>query len=128
MVNRDGDKYYIECPKCHGLELASRRMFSCKGCFTHFELYLEDGYVRKSVDVESGSLNAYSDEISYIELEPDDYFAKVLYGRNDHEKPLKELMEKYPDMKICRIKKDLRNGKDAHGHEKYERFAIIPLD
>lgn len=50
---------------------------------------------------------------------------KILYGRNEHR--LSELKEKYPNMKVVTLTRDLRGGHDAHGHGKYKKYALIPL-
>ena len=43
IVNRDGDRYYIECPDCHTTNLNNIRLFGCKSCHTRFTIYGEDG-------------------------------------------------------------------------------------
>lgn len=129
IVNRDGDEYYIECPECHSSSLNAQHIFGCKKCFTRFQLYLEDGFSQEMVETEfNGISSGLNGEIKVIELKPDAYFKKILYGRNDYPETIDELREKYPDLKIKTYKRDLRDGNDAHGHGKYKRYALIPLD
>ena len=129
VINRDGDKYYAECPSCHSTDLNGQRLLSCKSCHTHFQAYYEDGFHFMNVDTDHGSISSSSGEVKVIELEPDAYFKKILHGRNDYPEHIDKLRVKYPDMKILKIARDLgKDGKDAHGHAKYKRFALIPLD
>ena len=126
-VNRDGDKFYIECPECHSTDLNSKRIISCRSCHTHFSVYLEDGFRSISVLTSFGTIGSYKEAIKLMELKPGDYFKVNLLGRN--ESRLNKIKEKYPDMKVIKLYRDLqKNGKDAHDHAKYKRYAIIPLD
>ena len=39
------------------------------------------------------------------------------------------MKEKYPDMKITTLYRDLqKDGKDGHGHKRYRKYVLIPLD
>lgn len=128
IIDRDGDKFYVECPSCHSTELNTMRIVSCKHCHSHFVPYYEDGCSTLKIFTDMGSLGNY-DELAVISLEKDSYFKHILHGRNDKKSCIDKLKEKYPFMKIMRIRKDLgKDGKDAHGHSKYKRFALIPLD
>lgn len=125
-VNRDGDLFYIECPECHSTDLNSKRIISCKSCHTHFSIYLEDGFKSISVLTEHGTIGNHKEVIKLMELKPGDYSKVNLLGRNEGR--LNEIKEKYPDMKVIKLYKDLqKNGKDAHYHDEYKRYAIIPL-
>ena len=126
-ANRDGDLYFIECPKCHSTDLNTQRLIGCRYCHTRFSLYFEDGMRIFHLDNEMGTASPSNGRIKIIELKKDDYFSKILLPRN--EKRLNELKEKYPDFKVIILNKDLRkDGKDAHGHHKYESFALVPID
>jgi len=128
-INRDGDKYYVECPSCNSTSLNKNTLLSCKTCHTHFQPYYEDGLISYNVDTESNGINGSMGEIKILEVKPDAYFKQILLGRNDYPEHLEKLREKYPDMKVIKLSKDLQpDGKDAHGHEKYKRYALIPLD
>ena len=128
VIDRDGDKYFAECPSCHSTDLNGQRLLSCRTCHTHFQPYYEDGVSFYRVDTEHGSISN-NEEIKLIELKPDAYFKKILYGRNDYPERLEELKEKYPNLKVLKIARDLqKDGKDAHGHHNYKRYALIPLD
>ena len=128
VVDRDGDRFYVECPSCHSTDLNTRRLLSCRSCHTHFQPYYEDGCDTFYVDTDSGTINGYGNEISIVELHKGAYFKKILHGRNNNQETLDELRKVYPDMKIIRLGRDLRDGKDCHGHSEYKRFALIPLD
>jgi len=124
-VNRDGDLFYIECPNCHNVELIKRTFFGCKHCMENFSVYCEDGLRHYPVNSDFGSLSS-RDTIKLIQLKDNDYFYIPLYGRN--EKRVNGLKGKYPNMKIINLDRDLQNdNRDAHGHCKYKRFAIIRL-
>jgi nitrate/TMAO reductase-like tetraheme cytochrome c subunit len=129
IINRDGDNFFVECPNCHSTDLNGQRILSCRSCHTHFQPYYEDGCTTFNVETDHGTISA-NDVISVIGLKgKDDYFKKILHGRNDYEEKLNKLKEKYPNLKVIRIYRDLqKNGKDSHGHERYRRFALIPLD
>jgi len=129
VVNRDGDLYYIECPECHSTDLTARRLLTCRDCHTTFNLYFEDGYQRFSVITNFGRVDGYNGKMKLMELKPNAYFKTQLLGRNDKATALNEIKKKYPDMKIITLYRDLsKNGKDAHDHAKYKRYALIPLD
>ena len=126
VVNREGDKYYIECPECHSTNIQSRRFFSCCKCHTHFQAYLEDGFSIHRVLMQGGSINT-NEEIKLVYLKPSDYFCHIIYGRNDRPEIIDKIKAKHPEAKIVKIARDLRRGKDAHGHSRYNRFVMIPL-
>ena len=97
-VNRDGDKFYIECPECHSTDLDKQRIFGCKDCHTRFTVYLEDGFDSIDVDTDFGSLGSY-EGIKVVALKGDDSgFGdyKVLHGRNQRDGVLEEIRKKYP--------------------------------
>jgi len=128
-VNRDGDLYYIECPECHSTALTSKRLLGCKSCHTRFSLYFEDGFRSLSVITNSGTVSGSNGKIKLLELKPKAYFKSQLLGRNDNPKAMSDLKKKYPDLKVIILNKDLqKDGKDAHGHQQYKRYALIPLD
>lgn len=128
-ANRDGDLYYIECPSCHSTELNSKRLIACKNCHTHFSVYLEDGFRTFKVITNSGTVSGSDGEIKLLELKPGNYFKVELLGRNNKFSIISNLKKKYPDLKIVTLERDLgEDGKDAHGHSKYKRYALIPLD
>lgn len=122
-VNRDGDHHFIECPECHSTDLKKRTLFACRDCMTHFSVHEEDGLSRFPLFTEMGSLKA-DKEITVVMMDGDDFFWYPIYGRNSGR--IDELKEFNPQFR--KIIKDLRKGSDAHGHSRYKRFAIIPLD
>jgi len=124
-VNRDGDWFYVECPRCHGTDLHRDWYVACRNCHTFFDLNPEDGLKTIQVANQYGHVSAYED-IKLVKLDPNDDQYKIIYGRNKDR--LQELKEKYPNLEIRIMERDLRNGKDAHGHSQYHRYAVIPLD
>ena len=129
-INRDGDLFFVECPVCHSTDIQSRRILACRSCHEHFMPYYEDGCQTINVDNEFGSVRPNSEgKVCLIELKKNDYFKKVLLGRNDKPEVLAKIKAKYPEMRVLRLPADLqKNGKDAHGHKSYKRYALIPLD
>ena len=125
-ANRDGDLFYVECPECHSTDLNAKRIIACRKCHTFFSVYFEDGFYRHSVLTEFGSINGYDNKITLLKLKPNDYFKTVLLPRN--RKTLSRIKEKYPDLEVIVFYRDLHDGKDAHGHQKYRRYALVPLD
>jgi len=125
-VNRDGDKFFITCPECDNMDLTSLTVLGCKRCHTQFTLYFEDGY--DTIDFDSASIgnpSYFDNKLKLIEL--DGKKRKVLYGRNNQK--IDDIKSKYPNAKIVTLCKDLqKDGKDAHGHGKYKRYALIPLN
>jgi hypothetical protein len=127
-VNRDGDMHFIECPECHTTNVNSLRLFGCKKCHTRFSLYGEDGFQTYCVESESGTVNPFDKKITLLRLKSNDWFLKNHLPRNDG--TLDDLKKEFPDMKVIKLYQDLDriSGKDAHGHEKYKRYALIPLN
>lgn len=127
-VNRDGDLYFIECPECHTTNVNALKLFGCKSCHTRFSLYGEDGFKSFRVESESGPVSAHSNRIHLLQLKTGDYFVKEHLPRNDGQ--LGELKKAFPEMKVIELSRDFRSdtGKDAHGHQRYKRYALIPLN
>lgn len=127
-ANRDGDLFYIECPTCHSTDLNTKRIVSCRDCHTHFSLYFEDGLKSFPTITQSGAIAPMHGgvEIKLLKLKPGDYFLTNVLGRNAAH--IDELKTKYPDLKVVKLKRDLHNGTDAHNHQQYKRFVLIPLD
>ena len=126
-VDRDGDLFYIECPNCHSTDLNTKSLIACRKCHTFFNIYFEDGFHKYTVFTDFGEINGYDNKIKLIQLKPKDYFKFKLHGKNENK--LSKLKEKYPDMKVITLYRDLGDdGMDAHRHEKYRKYAIIPLD
>ncbi len=125
-VNRDGDLYFIECPECHTTDVNMLKMFGCRKCHTRFSVYPEDGFKWFCVETEFGDVHAFDNTIKLLQLRPDDYFLKDLLPRNSGQ--LKELRKAFPNMKVIELSRDLHEGKDAHGHQKYKKYALIPLN
>lgn len=128
-ANRDGDKYFIECPECHQTNLNAIRLFGCTSCHTRFTVYPEDGISMTCLYTEMHSVRRCGKEpITVVSLNKKDaYFRQILYGRNSGKK--EEIIEKCPGSEIKEFKPDLqKNGKDAHGHEPYKRYILIPID
>lgn len=124
-ADRDGDLYFIECPECHSLDIHTIRLFACRCCHTFFKVYTEDGLRVLTVENDFGSIGSYGNELKLLKLSPEADTHKILFGRNEHR--LSELKEKYPKMKVVTLERDLHGGHDAHGHEKYKKYALIPL-
>lgn len=123
VINRDGDLFYAQCPKCKSTDLKRRTFLGCKSCFTNFQPYYEDGLKYYPVLTEFSKLSA-GDKITLVRLKA--HFWNPIYGRNENS--IKTIKEKVPDAKIITIPPDYRNGKDAHGHSNYSKFLIIPLE
>jgi len=130
VVNRDGDRYYVECPGCGSTDLKPRRFLACRDCQTCFFVYTEDGLTTYDVLAESKGVRGYGETIRLVKLETNNDFYKVWLPRNIGR--FKELQERYPDARVVTLSRDLekKDGKamDAHGHEIYRRFVMIPLD
>lgn len=112
-VDRDGDLFIIECPKCHSQVYLDKEgewgTFRCNyhGCRTLFQIYTEDG-IRiikdfRDGDLEKGAVLVYDNKELCAGIDADAPWwwpRRYLSGR------------------------DLRpNGKDAHGHKAYQ---ILP--
>ncbi|KKN07042.1 hypothetical protein LCGC14_1071210 [marine sediment metagenome] len=118
-ANRDGDLHYIECPECSCVDLKPKRIMMCKDCGQHFSLYFEDGF--KSFDVKK-FWHTFDKEkqVKIIHLQSNDMEWHVPYPRHD--------IDSMEPAEIKILYKDLKNGKDGHGHQRYRKFALIPLD
>lgn len=128
IVDRDGENFFIECPDCHSTDLNSMRLISCKKCHTHFTLYFEDGFKDQDVFTDGYPVSD-REKVKIIALKgKNDYFKHILYPKYDNDGDLKKLKDKYPEMRIITIYRDLHNGKDAHQHQKYKKYALIPLN
>ena len=118
-ANRDGDLFYIECPDCHCVDLKAKRMMMCRECGQHFSLYFEDGH--KSFDIKKlGKTFSGDKEFDIIKLDSNDWHWYVPYPRHN--------VESMQPAEIKILRRDLNGGEDAHGHERYRRYALIPLD
>lgn len=126
VVNRGGDLYFIECPACHSIEVDKEVLFGCRCCKGYFDVNPEDGFRAIRVLTDLGPVRSYDKKIKLIGLKQDPYAHQQVYGRN--ERKLKELLERCPEAKILIINRDLHAGRDAHGHSRYNRYALIPLD
>ena len=129
MADRDGDRYYVECPECHSMrDIRAKRIMACGSCFTHFNLYFEDGHRRIDLTTQDPWISG-GDEIKVLwtkgKREGTPY---ILYGRNNHKNRLDKLRETYPDMYIETIERDLHGGMDAHGHERYTTYDVKPRE
>ena len=86
-VNRDGDKFFIECPECHTTDLNAIRLFGCKSCHTRFHVYGEDGISSTCLYTQMSAARRYGkDPITVVSLQKNDYFKHILYGRNSNKK------------------------------------------
>lgn len=114
-ANRDGDLFYAECPECHGVDLKSKRIIMCRDCGQHFIMYFEDGFLQFDVMNSGGSFHR-DKEARIIRLEKNgNWYAPF---------PRHDIASMNPvEQKV--LYRDLRNGKDAHGHAEYERITII---
>lgn len=126
-VNRDGDRYYVECPQCHSTDLNTQRITSCRRCHTHFTFHSEDGVANIKVQADFSSISA-GGEVTLLQLGGSkDYFYRELLPRNS--KCIDDLRQTYPNLKVTRLHRDLQeDGKDAHSHAPYKRFVLVPLD
>ena len=133
-VDRDGDLYLVECPQCHDTqsilfnwryseerdeegyrkgraitEVVPPKTFQCYSCDIGFHVYLEDG------------LRFISDHRDGVPPLP----SKVVWDDRGkiHLGISKDAPWWWNRREICR---DLRDGKDAHGHHKYEIFPTTP--
>jgi hypothetical protein len=123
-VDRDGDLYLVECPKCHDTQhlIFNRKSegrlytnavpvntFQCFLCDIGFWVYLEDG-LREIKDHREGVPPLPS-----------------MVVRDDrgtiHLGIAKDAPWWWTRREICR---DLHDGKDAHGHKRYEVFPCNP--
>ncbi len=127
-VNRDGDLFFIECPECHTTDINAVRVFGCRKCHTRFSLYAEDGIDSLCVETESGTVTPSDNEIKLLQLKKGDYFLKNHLPRNDGQ--IATLKAAFPEMKVIKLHRDFnkKSGKDAHDHERYRRYALIPLN
>jgi hypothetical protein len=117
-ANRDGDLYYIECPECSCVDLKAKRIMMCRSCGQHFSLYFEDG--SRNFDVRQFGSTFSDKEVKIILLEEKDKEWHVPFPRHN--------IESMEPVKIKTLYRDLNDGKDGHGHERYRKFALIPLD
>jgi hypothetical protein len=124
-ANRDGDLFYIECPECHSTDLNSNRLICCRNCHTFFSLYFEDGFKVFWTETNNGTIHGYDNKIKLIQLKKNDVFLKYLMPRNEHR--IEELKKDYPDLKVITLMRDFKDGTDGHKHEKYKKYALIPL-
>ncbi len=124
-VSRDGDKHFIECPECHSTELNVIKIMRCKCCHTSFSLNFEDGFYNQSVITDMGSVSS-QEEVKLIALDKDkDYFKHIVHPKFQDV----DFKKHFPNSEVLILRRDLQtNGKDAHDHAKYKRYAIIPLD
>lgn len=128
VVNRDGDLYFIECPECHTTDINAQRIFGCRKCHVRFCVYAEDGISSFCVQTESGTVTPFDKKIKILQLKKGDYFHKNHLPRNDGQ--MSTLKAAFPEMKVITLYRDFQkeSGKDAHGHERYRRYALIPLN
>lgn len=114
-INRDGDLFLTECPKCHSQNVSlneKTKHFYCRKCDVIFEVYKEDGAVR-IMDHRKGDV---------------DFPAVAVW-----DKPCKVyrlgIRQDAPWWWESRaVLQDLHNGKDAHGHEKYKVVGSQPRE
>lgn len=113
-VNRDGDFYLVECPKCHRQDVwldrrSGEPIFRCRfgDCATAFKVYMEDGTV-KFVDHRKGDIPLPA----MAAFDPGSNIWRLGLVRD------KDYPWWWSRREVCR---DLReNGKDGHGHSAYE--------
>jgi len=131
-IDRDGDLYLVECPKCHqtqhllfNLDLdqpweqrhsdapkvwtdaVPPKTFQCCTCSIGFRVHLEDG-IRQIQDHREGTPPLPS----------------VVVWDDNHKMHLGITADApwwWKRREICR---DLHGGKDAHGHKRYEVFPL----
>jgi len=121
-ANRDGDLFFIECPSCHHVDLKAKKILMCRDCGQHFVPYFEDGHkIIKNVKKFGKTLY---DEVRLVTFDKkDDYFKvwHVPYPRHD--------IKGMNPNEIIYLRRDLRKDmKDGHGHEKYKKFLLIPVE
>lgn len=126
-VNRDGDKHFVECPDCHTTDLNAVRLFGCKKCHTRFTVYAEDGIDSIRVYTQLSAIRSGGEPIKIVGKEKSTYFQQILYPRNYNK--IEKIKQKWPEANIQIFVPDLRkNGMDAHSHEFYKRFVLLPLN
>lgn len=104
IVNRDGDKFYIECPDCHNTDLTSKRIYGCTKCHTQFTVHPEDGTSYQTLITEMGPSRG-REEIKIIGKGQDSYFKQVLYPRNYSK--IDEIKKSWPNAHITTLSNDL---------------------
>ena len=120
-ANRDGDLYYIECPECHSTDLKRPHMFMCRDCGTFFYLYTEDGIKNYWWVRVNHTIRNQDKEIIIMTDERGRHYSPF---ERQQEQLKKELGDSLKRTEI--IYRDLReNGKDAHRHQKYQKFLVI---
>lgn len=119
-ANRDGDLYYIECPECHSTDINRPHMFMCRDCGTFFDLYKEDG-IKSYFGVKVNWTIKDYEKMTIITDDRGIYYSPFERQQAQLKKELGASFKR--EETICR---DLRkNGKDAHGHQKYQKFLVI---
>ncbi len=108
-INRDGDFFLVECPKCHTQHvsyLKSRKLFECYKCKIIFSVYREDGVV-KIIDHRKGNIKDFP-RTSYRDIYPDSFHRLGIEGDAPWWWRKKA------------VYRDLHDGMDAHRHKPYK--------
>jgi len=122
-INRDGDLHYVECPECYSTDLKKPHLFLCRNCGINFDVSKEDGVKRLAYIKVNYSIKKGKPKLKIIVDKRGRYY---LPFERQVEQLIEELGEEYD--KTILVSKDLReNGKDAHGHAKYQKYLVIKI-